>query len=156
MTAVDPTERVTPLASFEPLADPNLPGTGSRSQGASGFALSPPMFPTGLNDGVFIGFHGVFDTGGTSNDKNPMLFVNPNTGNYFDFISNDEPNIGHLDGAASTSNALFVSDVASNGQLWGSPSPGVIYEIEAINHARSSPHRSSRRSRSKPSNWGAR
>jgi hypothetical protein len=135
VTAVNPSERVAPLASFEPLADPNLPGTGSRSQGAAGFALSPPMFPAGLNNGVFIGFHGVFDTGGTSNDKNPMLFVNPTTGNYFDFISNDEPNIGHLDGAASTENALFVSDIASNGQLWGSPSPGVIYEIEAINHA---------------------
>jgi hypothetical protein len=135
VTAVNPTERVTPLASFEPLADPNLPGTGSRSQGASGAALSPPMFPAGLNNGLFVGFHGVFDSGGTSNDKNPMLFVNPGTGSYFDFISNDEPNIGHLDGAASTENALFVSDIASNGQLWGSPSPGVIYEIEAINHA---------------------
>ena len=135
VTAVNPSQRVTPLASFEPLGDPNLPGTGSRSQGAAGIALSPPMFPAGLNAGVFIGFHGVFDSGGTANDKNPMLFVDPGSGSYFDFISNEEPNIGHLDGAASTENAIFVSDISSNGQLWGSPSTGIIYEIEAINHA---------------------
>jgi hypothetical protein len=134
VTVVNPSERVAPLVSFEPLPDANIPDLGSRAQGAAGFALSPPQFPVALSDGVFIGFHGIFDTGGVANNKNPMVFANLATGNYFDFISNDEPNIGHLDGAVATQNALFVSDIASNGVLFsGTPSSGVIYEIMAIN-----------------------
>jgi glucose/arabinose dehydrogenase len=131
-TVVDPAGRVPPLASFQPLYDPNLPSTGSESEGASGFAISPSMFPAGVNNGVFIGFHGVFNTGGLANEENSMLFADPNTGKYFDFISNDEPNIGHLDGATSTADSLFVSDVASDGQVFGSPADGAIYQIKSI------------------------
>ena len=131
-TVVNPGGRVPPLASFQPLNDPNLPSTGSESEGASGFAIAPPLFPAGLNRGVFIGFHGIFNTGGTSNEENPMLFADPSTGKYFDFISNDEPNIGHLDGATSTSDSLFVSDIASNGQVFGGVGTGVIYQIKAL------------------------
>ena len=70
------------------------------------------MFPAALNRGVFVGFHGVFNSGGTANEENPVVFADPNTGKYFDFISNDEPNIGHIDGATSTADSLFLSDVA--------------------------------------------
>src|SRR5262249_35202238 len=92
-----PTGVITPLAAFEPLVDSNLPSTRPESEGAWGFALAPPRFPVGLNTGVFIGFHGQFDTGGVANEENPLLYVDPTTGQYFDFISNDEPGIGHLD-----------------------------------------------------------
>jgi hypothetical protein len=109
-TVVNPGGRVPPLISFQPLADPNLPSTGSESERASGFAIAPRMFPAALNRGVFVGFHGIFSSGGTSNEENPMLFADPNSGKYFDFISNDEPNIGHLDGASSTADSVFVSD----------------------------------------------
>jgi glucose/arabinose dehydrogenase len=126
---------VPPLIAFQPLADPNLPLTGSESEGASGFAIAPRMFPAPLNQGVFIGFHGLFDTGGTANEENPMLFADPTSGKYFDFISNDEPQIGHLDGATSTADSLFVTDIASNGHVFSNPGSGVIYQIEAINHA---------------------
>ena len=119
------------MASFQPLNDPNLPATGSESEGSSGFAIAPPNFPPGLNRGVFIGIHGVFNTGGTANEENPMLFADPSTGKYFDFISNDEPNIGHIDGAASTADSLFISDVASTGRVFGGPGTGVIYQIKA-------------------------
>jgi hypothetical protein len=133
---INPHYGIQPLVAFEPLPDPALPATGSESEGASGFALSPPMFPAGLNLGVFIGFHGIFNAGGTANEENPMLFADPSTGHYFDFISNNLTNVGHLDEALSTSDSLFIADISSTGDIFGSTGPGqgVIYQIKAINH----------------------
>ena len=134
VTVVDPTYGIQPTIAFEPLPDATLGAGGSESEGASGFALSPPDFPAGLNHGVFIGFHGLFAEGGTTNDENPMLFADPITGHYFDFISNDLPNIGHLDEAMSTADSLFVADISSTGDVFGSSGPGqgVIYQIKAL------------------------
>jgi hypothetical protein len=136
VTVVRPDYGVQPLIAFEPLPDPVLTQEGSESEGSSGFALSPPMFPAGLNHGVFIGFHGLFNEGGLTNDENPLIFADPSTGHYFDFISNNLPNIGHLDEALSTTNSLFLADISSTGDLFGASGPGhgVIYEIQAINH----------------------
>jgi hypothetical protein len=131
-TVVNPGVGVQPLIAFEPLTDANLGSLGSRSQGASGFALAPPAFPSGLNDGVFVGFHGEWDLGGTANGKNPLVFANPTTGQYFDFISNDEAGVGHFDGAASTSNSLFLSDLSPGGSTESGAGTGAIYQIEAI------------------------
>ena len=86
VTVVNPGVGVQPLVAFEPLADPVLTAEGSESEGSSGFALSPPEFPAGLNHGVFIGFHGLFNEGGTANDENPLIFADPSTGQYFDFV----------------------------------------------------------------------
>jgi hypothetical protein len=135
VTVVDPTFGVQPLIGFEPLPDPVLTAEGSESEGSSGFALSPPNFPAGLNQGVFIGFHGLFVQGGTANDENPFIFANPSTGHYFDFISNDLANIGHLDEAMSTSDSLFLADLSMTGAVSGSSGPGqgFIYQIQAIN-----------------------
>jgi len=135
VTVVDPTYGVQPLIAFEPLPDPILTVEGSESEGSSGFALSPPDFPTGLNHGVFVGFHGLFVQGGTVNDENPFIFADPSTGHYFDFISNDLANIGHLDEALSTSDSLFVADLSMTGAVSGSSGPGqgFIYQIQAIN-----------------------
>jgi hypothetical protein len=117
------------------LPDPVLTTEGSESEGASGFAIAPTMFPRGLNYGVFIGFHGLFNEGGTTNDENPLVFANPRTGHYFDFISNNEPNIGHLDEALSTSDSLFLADLSATGDVFGAggPGQGMIYQIQAIN-----------------------
>jgi hypothetical protein len=136
VTVVDPKYGIQPLIAFEPLPDPVLTREGSESEGASGFALSPPMFSAGLNHGVFIGFHGLFNQGGIANDENPLIFADPATGHYFDFISNNLPNVGHLDEALSTTNSLFLADISSTGDLFGASGPGqgVIYQIEAINH----------------------
>jgi len=137
VTVVNPNVGIQPIIAFEPLPDPVLTTEGSESEGASGFALSPPMFPAGLNHGVFIGFHGLFSEGGITNDENPMVFAVPSAGHYFDFISNDLPNIGHLDEALSSSDSLFVADISSTGDVFGAngPGQGVIYQIKAINHA---------------------
>jgi hypothetical protein len=91
-----------------------------------------------LNHGVFVGFHGLFNEGGTTNDENPLVFGDPATGHYFDFISNNEPGIGHLDEAVSTTDSLFLADISSTGDVFGGGGPGhgVIYQIKAnaINH----------------------
>ncbi len=129
---VNPGVGVQPLIAFEPLPDPNLGSLGSRGQGASGFALSPPDFPAGLNDGVFIGFHGDFNTAGITNNKNPLIFADPSTGDYFDFVSNDEPGVGHLDGAVSTSDSLFLADLTTGGSTNTGAGQGAIYQIKAI------------------------
>ena len=72
-----------------------------------------------------------------ANEENPLVFYNQTTGRYFDFIGNNEPNIGHLDGLLSTSNSLFIADLSSNGDLFTSQGTGagVIYEIQAVNPA---------------------
>jgi hypothetical protein len=132
VTVVNPSVGVQPLIAFEPLTDPAMGSGGSKSQGASGFALSPAQFPAGLNGGVFIGFHGVFNAGGTANDENPLIFANPSTGQYFDFVSNDEPDIGHFDEALSTSSSLFLADIASGGNMTSGTGQGVIYQIAAV------------------------
>jgi hypothetical protein len=136
VTTINPGVGVQPLVAFEPLPDPVLTVEGSESEGASGFALSPPNFPTGLNHGVFIGFHGIFNEGGTANDENPLVFADPNSTDgpqYFDFVSNNLPNIGHLDEALSTADSLFLADISSTGDIFGSSGPGqgVIYQVQA-------------------------
>ncbi len=120
---------ILPLAAFEPLVDPNLPTTGSESEGASGFALAPAGFPPGLDGGAFIGFHGVFNQAGTANEENPLLYADPATGKYFDFVNNDWPNIGHLDEAFSTTDSLFLADISSSGSMFSAPGAGVIYQV---------------------------
>jgi hypothetical protein len=71
---------------------------------------------------------------GSANDENPLIFADPSTGHYFDFISNNLPNIGHLDEIFSTSDPLFVPDISSSAEMF-SPSglaDGKTYQIEAI------------------------
>lgn len=130
-----PTSGVTlPVLAFQPLPDANIPNLGSRAQGASGFTIAPSQFPDGLNSGVFVGFHGDFTTGGLTNTKNPVVFANPTTGQYFDVVSNDQPNIGHVDGAAATADALFLSDMSSTGDIFtaNGPGQGAVYEVKAL------------------------
>jgi len=134
VVVVNPTVGVQPVVAFQPIPDPVLTAEGSESEGSSGFALSPPGFPTGLNHGVFVGFHGKFNQGGVANEENPLVFADPGTGRYFNFISNNLDDIGHLDEIMSTADSLFVADLSSSGELFG-PSglgDGKIYQIKAI------------------------
>ena len=132
VTVVNPGVGVQPLIAFEPLADSVLTAEGSESEGSSGFALAPAQFPAGLNQGVFIGFHGLWNEGGTANDENPLIYADPSTGHYFDFISNNEPGIGHFDGALSTSDSLFLADVSQTGDMGSGGGQGTIYQIKVI------------------------
>jgi len=120
---------VQPLVTFQPLPDPF---TGSESEGPNDIAFAPPAFPEGLNSGIFVGFHGKFDQGGIANEENPLVYVDLTTGGYFQFIGNDEANIGHLDGLLSTADSLFLADLTSTGRTGSGGNTGVIYQIKSL------------------------
>ncbi len=120
---------VQPLFAFQP--QPN-PLTGSESEGPNEIAFAPPGFPPGLNNGVFLGFHGKWALAGLSNEENPLVFADLTTGHYFQFIGNDETAVGHFDGLLSTDDSLFLSDLTGTGNTDNSRSAGVIYQIKSL------------------------
>jgi hypothetical protein len=79
-----------------------------------------------------VGFHGKYGLGGIMNEENPLVFVDLTTTNYFHFIGNDEPNVGHLDGLVATEDSLFVADFATNRSLNNGSGRGVIYQIKSL------------------------
>jgi len=120
---------IQPLVTFQPLPDPF---TGSESEGPNDLTFAPPGFPDALNSCIFIGFHGKFSQGGIPNEENPLVYVDLNTMSYFQFIGNDEPNIGHLDGLLSTADSLFLADLTSTGDTFSGGNAGVIYQIKSL------------------------
>ncbi len=120
---------IPPIVAFQPI--PN-PFTGKESEGANDIALAPPGFPNGLNTGVFLGFHGRFNSGGTANEENPLVYADPLTGEYFHFILGKQSGIGHLDGLLSTRDSLFVADLVTGGNLSSGSGSGVIYQIKSL------------------------
>jgi glucose/arabinose dehydrogenase len=116
---------IQPVVTFQPLAGTPSP----ESEGPALLAMAPSAFPSPLNDGVFVGFHGQAGSG-IVNEENPLVFYSFASGTYCHFVSNDEPGVGHLNGILSTADALFVADMAANGSLGSSgASTGVIYQI---------------------------
>jgi glucose/arabinose dehydrogenase len=120
---------VQPLVTFQPLPDPF---TGSESEGPNDLTFAPPGFPAALNSGIFIGFHGKFNLGGIANEENPLVYVDLATKTYFQFIGNDEPNIGHLDGLLATGDSLFLADLTATGDTGSGGNTGVIYQIKSL------------------------
>ena len=120
---------VSPLVSFGPH------GT-SENEGATEIALAPPGFPAGLDDGVFVGFHGQWDEVGLANEENPLVYVDLDSGEYFHLVGNDEPAVGHLDGLLATEDALYVADLTGTGSLVATEPTGVIYRIAPANTRR--------------------
>jgi len=119
---------ILPLIAFQPVGDPF---TGLRSEGPNGVAVAPPGFPQGVNEGVFVGFHGKFFFGGLSNDENPVVYADPETGAYFHFIRGQQEGIGHMIGLLATESALYVADVSTSGDL-NQPGAGTIYKIRSL------------------------
>lgn len=120
---------IQPLIAFQPLPDPF---TGSESEGPNDIAFAPHAFPPGLNRGIFVGFHGKYGQGGLANEENPLVYADPASGKYFQFIGNDEAGVGHLDGLLPTADSLFIADLASKGDLGSSGGTGIIYQLKAI------------------------
>ncbi|MDX1978720.1 MAG: hypothetical protein SFV51_00525 [Bryobacteraceae bacterium] len=110
-----------PLVAF-------LPQGGLRSEGPAGMTMAPAGFPSTLNNGLFIGFHGVGSAGGTANDENPVVFVDLATNQYFHFLLGGQDGQGHLNSLAASPDALFVADLSSTGSL-NQTGTGVIYRI---------------------------
>jgi hypothetical protein len=122
-------EGIQPLIAFQPQPDPF---TGEESEGPNEIVFAPPRFPDGLNNGVFIGFHGKFNLGGTNNEENALVFVDLAHTNYFHFVPSRQPDIGHLDGLFATEDSLFVSDLTSGGDLGTGGGQGVIYQVKSM------------------------
>ena len=118
---------VPPLFAFTPLPNPT---DGSESEGPNEIAFAPTGFPSGLNNGIFVGFHGQFSRGGQSNEENPLVYADLETGDYFHFVANDERLVGHLDGLLATRERLYVADISRNGGFGSSGGgTGYIYRI---------------------------
>lgn len=117
------------LAVFQPIPDAF---TGRESEGPNQIAYAPPGFPDGLNSGVFLGFHGKYSSAGTANEENPVVYADPATGNYFHFIANQQPGIGHLDGLLATRDSLFVADLVTTGNPSSGLNAGAIYQIKSL------------------------
>lgn len=120
---------IQPLIAFQPIPDPN---TGRESEGPNDIVFAPSGFPNGLNTGLFIGFHGRFNFGGTNNEENPVVYADPATGAYFHFIEGQQPGIGHLVGLLATRDSLFIADLVSNGNTGNGAGAGVIYQIKSL------------------------
>ncbi len=120
---------VQPLVAFQPLPNPS---NGSESEGPNDIAFAPPGFPAALSNGILVGFHGKWALAGVANEENPLVYVDLTTTNYFHFIGNDEPNIGHLDGLLSTRDSLFAADITSTGNIDSGGKTGVIYQIKSL------------------------
>lgn len=120
---------IPPLAAFQPI--PN-PANGSEAEGPNDIAFAPPLFPPALRNGIFVGMHGRFSSGGIANEENPLVFVDLDDYSYFHFVENDEPQVGHLDGLLSTQDSLFIADITTRGDFSGaSMNQGVIYQIKS-------------------------
>jgi hypothetical protein len=132
-------DAIAHFAPFGPFDVSDHNASPNESEGPNEIAFAPASFPAGLNNGIFIGFHGQFDkvgapntTTGAGNEENPVVFYDLTTSTYWHFIGTQEPNIGHLDGMLSTPNALFMSDMA-DGSLFSAPTnTGAIYKVVAV------------------------
>lgn len=120
---INPNPAVTnPLLTFRPI------GT-ERSEGAVEIAFAPASFGANFLGGVFTAFYGENQLGGLANNENPLVFANPNTGEYYHFFENQQ--FGSPVGLLSTPDALYLADMTSTGNLFGlkSETDGVIYRI---------------------------
>jgi hypothetical protein len=118
-----------PLIAFRPI--PN-PANGRENEGINDVTFAPPGFPSGLNTGIFLGFHGKYNLAGTSNEENPLAYANPATGIYFHFILGQQAAVGHLDGLLATRDSLFVADLVTTGNVGAGSGAGAIYQIKAL------------------------
>jgi hypothetical protein len=131
---------VQPLVTFRPLpcascpdpGDPNGPD-GAESEGPSGITFAPPGFPSYVNNGVFVGFHGKFNAQPSGNEENPVVFWDLGTGQYFHFIEAFQ--LGHGDQLLSTEDSLFIADLSTNGSMNTNGGAGVVYQIASRRQA---------------------
>lgn len=107
------------------------PTGGSENEGIASLAQMPRTFPAALRDGYAAGFHGQFNQAGDANEENPLLFVDLASGERFELIANDNPDVGHLDTLLATDDALYVVDLCTTGDLAAGDPCGAIYRLTA-------------------------
>ena len=119
-----------PLVAFQPLGDPN---SGDEAEGPNDISFGPDSFPLPLRNGLFVGMHGRFSSGGLANEENPLVFVDLRDNSYSHAVGVTEPNVGHLDGILATDDALYLADISPGGGFsTNSANTGVIYRIESL------------------------
>lgn len=121
---------VQPAAAFQPIPQPN----GAKSEGAVQLAFAPAAFPSGLRNGVFVGFHGSFAVGGAANAENPVVYYDFGSSRYFHFISSAQPGVGHLDGLLTTGDSLFLADLDPT-SAYTAGGTGKIDQIKAMSRS---------------------
>jgi glucose/arabinose dehydrogenase len=119
-----------PLVAFQPIPDPL---TGAESEGPVELAFVSPGFPLALQNGLFVAFHGEFNQRGTGNGENPLVYVDLATLEYFHFVPNTDPNVGHANGLLATDDSLFVVDLGATTSLFGNSVSGTIHQIQSLN-----------------------
>lgn len=91
---------IPPIVAFQPLANFD-------SAGIASLALAPSDFPSGFENGFFVGFHGDYTDGGIANLTDPVGYVDA-MGNYVEFLQAGQPGLSHPDSLYSNSNSLYV------------------------------------------------
>jgi len=110
---------VSPLVTFQPL--PNGTLLGSESEGPAEIAFGPAGFPTGFNNGMFVGFSGKGYAFGPANEENAVVYYDFGSGKYIHFVENSLPGVGQPIGLFSDGRSLFISDYAA----------GTVYLVES-------------------------
>jgi glucose/arabinose dehydrogenase len=120
------------IANFQPIPNPN---TGAESEGAASIAFAPVDFPTGLNNGVFVGFFGRFLYGANDDRENALVYYDLATNSYLHFLStNRGGDFGHFTSLLSTQDSLFAVDIGTgSGALFSSAGlgRGTVYQIQS-------------------------
>ncbi|MEM1210236.1 MAG: hypothetical protein AAGI54_13310 [Planctomycetota bacterium] len=93
------------------------------------FASDP--FADILGEGLFLGFHGSFNSTGLDNETNPVGFYDLVSGEFIEFLGSDLPGIGHPDGLLIDGDDLYITDL-NNDSLFGGAGNGAIYRVTAL------------------------
>lgn len=123
---------IAPLVAIQPIGDPL---TGAEAEGAVEIAFAPASFPDGLNRGLFIGFHGLLNFAGPTNNENPLVYLDLDTLEYFHIVPGGLTGVGHLDSLLTTSDSLFIADMTAGGDVGRLRGPGAIYQIKVLQQA---------------------
>jgi hypothetical protein len=111
---------VLPFFAIQPI--PNGTELGSESEGVTQMAFAPPNFPSGFNNGIFLGFYGKGTTG-PDNEENAVGYYDFATGKYVHFSENSQNGVYSPIGIMTTATQLFISDFGA----------GIVYDVTAAN-----------------------
>ena len=121
-----------PLAAFLPVEDSM--GNLQSSEGLSDMAYAAPgSLPfVGPEGGEIIGFHGVFDAGGSANYDNALEYYDFASGLYYPILDAGTPGVGHIDSVAIDGHVLYLGEMTSTGLVNGLAGlgGGDIYEFD--------------------------
>ncbi len=106
-----------------------LPTSDGKSEGVAGITFAPGSFPEPFAGGVLAGFHGRFDETGLTNTENPLLWINPATGEILVIVSNDSEGIGHLDSMVAVGDTVYIADFCDASMVGAINGCGSIYAI---------------------------